>query len=248
MPGKDKVTRYMRAFLGPNDLSGDARIFSNLMNQIEEAENTGWNDEYHRYISSAQRTMAVEGFQAILNDTALRSFPLLTTQSESEFAILFGSGAEPIIGDAAYMIPALQIMDASSFDGGIAVLDGTFRADAAQYSADQYNPLGRVLHPNTQEAATIDGASHDWGVDHAPSLLGGWGLLLVTAAGGTWSLKIQDSSDDAAFADLITFAADGSTIVGEALSVAGSVDQFTRIQYTRTSGVLDAVCLFARNF
>ena len=249
MPGKDKVSRYMRAWLGPFDLSGDARTFGTLLNQEVEVENTGWNDEYHTFISSEQRMTGVDGFQAILNDAANRSHPELTDLAETEFAIVFGSGTEPILGDAAYMLPALQISDGASFDGGIAVLDGTFRADADQFAADKYNPLGRMLHAKTQETATINGASFDWGiVPSASTSLGGWGLLLVYATGGVWTLKIQDSTDDVAFADLITFTANGSTVVAEIGSVAGNVDRYTRIQYTRTSGNVDAVCLFARNY
>ena len=249
MAGKDKVSRWMRAWVGPFDLSGDARIFGTLQNAVEEVENTGWDDEYHRFISSDLRMTGVQGFQAILNDATNRSFPELTDLAENEFAIMFGSGAEPAKGDAAYMLPAIQMMDAASFDAGIAAIDTNWMADSAQYAAAQYNPFGVMLHDKSQETATIDGVGHDWGTaPSASTSLGGWGMLLVYATGGTWVLKIQDSIDNAAFADLITFSADGSTVVGEVAAVTGNVDRFTRIQYTRTGGNVDAVCLFARNY
>lgn len=244
MPGKDKVLRWTRAWVGPYDLSGDARTVGTLMNGIEEIVNTGWDDEYHNYIGSDQRMHGVEGFQAMLDDGALKSFPLLSAQSENEIAFLFGSGGEPDVGDAAYMMPAVQLMDDSAFDSGLGVLNANFKADADQYDDGQYNPLGRVLHDKSRETASVNGPSYDWGASGAS---GGWGMLLVYNAGGNWTIKIQDSLNNTTFADLITFAANGSTVVGESRAVSGTVQRYTRIQYTRTSGRLDAVCLFALN-
>lgn len=247
---KDKVTRWMRAFVGPYDLSGDARTFGTLMNSIGEVDNSGWNDEYHRFIGDDSRVQGVEAFQAILNDTASRSFATLSDLGESEISILFGGGAEPGVGDAAYMMPAIQVQTDSPFDAGLAVMNANFRPDTDQYQVDQYNPFGRVLSGATSRTVTYTGASVDWGTAPiATTTRGGWALLQILASsGGAWTFKVQDSPNDSAWGDLITFSADGSTIVAEVGKVAGNVDQWTRGLFTRTSGTVTAVLTFARNY
>lgn len=85
--------------------------------------------------------------------------------------------------------------------------------------------------------AAVSASGTATAVDHGGStLVGAVGFLHVTAvAGGTITVKYQDSVDGTTYADLITFtAAEG--ITSERVSVTGQVDRYTRIVHTLTGG------------
>jgi hypothetical protein len=83
--------------------------------------------------------------------------------------------------------------------------------------------------------ATISGALAS--LDQAAgSLNGAVGYLFLTgvSAGDTIEVKVQDSPNNSAWADLITFTLDGSVIGAERLTVSGSVGRYVRVSYTIT--------------
>lgn len=96
---------------------------------------------------------------------------------------------------------------------------------------------GIALHDiATSENATLDGASVD---NAASSASGGVGHLHVTTntRDGAVTIKIQDSADDAVWADLITFTDTvASTKTVERLSVTGTVDRYIRGQVSAVGG------------
>jgi hypothetical protein len=94
--------------------------------------------------------------------------------------------------------------------------------------------FGVTLAPGTSTALTITGDSVDNGAATTNGALGH--LHIPATAAGNWSVKIQDSPNDAAWADLITFVADGSVITAEQKTAAGTVDRYTRALVTRTGG------------
>jgi hypothetical protein len=104
---------------------------------------------------------------------------------------------------------------------------------------------GVLLQPLEAETTTFDGTSVDNG---ASSAFGGVGHIHVTVFSGTSAtVKIQDSANDVAWADLITFA-DITGVVSERLTVAGTVDQFLRFAITAdTFTSMTIACSFARN-
>ena len=81
------------------------------------------------------------------------------------------------------------------------------------------------------------GATSDGSLDNsASSSAGGTGYLQVTdlALGGYTSVtvKIQDSPDDSAWTDLITFTAVTADDFAQAVAVTGTVDRYLRVELT----------------
>ena len=51
-----------------------------------------------------------------------------------------------------------------------------------------------------------------------------------------WTIKIEHGTDDAAWADLTTFSADGSAVTAEKQTGTGTVNQYTRAVLTKSAG------------
>lgn len=106
---------------------------------------------------------------------------------------------------------------------------------------------GASLHDLTAETATGNGTSVD---NAASSANGGVATLHVTAASGTTpsaTVKVQHSSDDSVWVDLITFTA-ATTSTSERKTVTGTVNRYVRGQWTisGTSPSFTFVAAFAR--
>lgn len=244
MPGRDKIIEGARFYVGGYNVSNDILDIGKIMNNMgKRSMSSVMTTAVGKYIKG-KREVGLEGVRALLNDEATGAYTLLQNGGTSRLSLLFGSdGAAPVIGDPAYLIGAIQFGDVINIDDGRAVIDGDFMPDSAQAAIT--SPSGVVLHPETSLSATTNGTSVD---NLASSANGGRANLHVLAtAAGNFALKVQDSPDDAAWADLITFSADGSAITSEEGTVAGTVDQYTRFQATRTGGSCTPVCTFSRN-
>jgi hypothetical protein len=112
-------------------------------------------------------------------------------------------------------------------------------------TADGGVRFGVLLQPLEAETTTFDGTSVNNG---ASSAFGGVGHIHVTAFSGTnATVKIQDSPNDSAWADLITFTSI-TGVVTERLSVSGTVDQYVRFAITTDNFTsMTIACSFARN-
>lgn len=90
---------------------------------------------------------------------------------------------------------------------------------------------GRSLHAHTAETATGNSTSVD---NAALSSNGGVASLHVTAASGTTpsdTVKVQHSTDDSVWVDLITFTA-ATTTTSERKTVTGTVNRYVRETHT----------------
>lgn len=242
--GKDKITRYMRLFVGSVDLSGDSRTFGAAEDIFETADMMGWNNTQHYHLSN-RREVKLTGYVAHMNDTAtVGAFTVLKNANlSSRLSLCFGGGGEPATGDPAFLMGAVQISAPVGVDSNALVLTADFLADASQYDAAS-RPFGVVL----QGASAITSTTTTGSVDNLASSANGAraNLHVIVSSGGTWAFKIQDSSDDSAWSDLISFSANGSAITSEQGVVTGTVDRYMRAVLTRTSGTLTAVITVAR--
>lgn len=247
MPGKNKVLRWARMFIGGFDLSGDARTFGEARNSLGEADMVGWSDAVHWFIPDGHRVVGISKWQAFLNDATAGAWTKLkqATATQRVLTLAFGSGAEPALGDAAYVLAGVQFADLHSLDGNAPVLNVDFDVDAGQYSAQAENPFANVLQAAVSLSATTTGTGLDAGA--ATTAGGHANLHVLVSSGGTWSLKVQHSSDNVSFFDLITFAANGSAVTSEHGTASGTVNRYTRVLLTRTSGSLTVMISFARN-
>ena len=236
--------RHFRLFLDEVNLSGFSRTVGSFGSSYAEDELTGWSSDVKWY-NLGQPTHQLSGYQAVFDNTAaLGSFTELKTREEYLVTLMIGVKAAPIVGSSCFCASLEQknfIMDAS----GPILLNVDLIGPGQTESTLVEKVWGKVLEMGaTSRTATLTGASVDNG---AESTGGAEGFLHITVSdGGTWSLKIQDSTNDSDWTDLLTFAADGSAIAAERKAVAGTVDQYTRVLFSRTSGAITVACAIVR--
>jgi hypothetical protein len=104
---------------------------------------------------------------------------------------------------------------------------------------------GVLLQPLEAETTTFDGTSVD---NTASSAFGGAAHLHVTAFTGTSGVcKVQSSTNDTDWSDLITFTT-VSGVTSERTSVTGTVPRYLRFAITTDSFTsMTVACAFARN-
>lgn len=164
------------------------------------------------------------------------SYTLLKAQQARVVAVSFGIRAVVAPGDpcmAGQWMCQLNSYPIAMTEASKAVLDidGTDPTIADAIAV----PFGVVLHENKQETATANGTTID---NLASSANGARGVLMVTAAGGTWAITIQHdtASNMATATTLMTFSSNGTAITGEVKTVSGTVNRYVRAVMTRTSG------------
>lgn len=98
---------------------------------------------------------------------------------------------------------------------------------AVEFQPDGGADAIKVLHAMAAEAATMNGTALD---NAASSANGGVGYLHAKALTGTPNavVKIQHSSDNITFSDLITFANITAVPVAQRIAVAGTVNRYVR--------------------
>jgi hypothetical protein len=243
--GKDKVQRHMRLYVGGIDLSGDSRTFGTADNTFEFVDLTGWDQTVRNGLADGMPQVGLRGYVAHLNDTATTGSHTVLSDSDNadRLSLLFGGGGAPAIGDPAYLLPSVQISDTASIDSGASILTADFLVDSRQYIAAS-RPWGVTLHPDTSLSSTTSASSVD---NEGSSSAGARANLHVTvSSGGTWAFTIEHSTDDSAWATLMTFTADGSAVTSEQQSSTGTVNQYLRLLATRTSGSVTPIVTIAR--
>lgn len=243
--GKDKVQRYFRLYVGGIDLSGDSRTFGSAENSFEGVDVTGWNQGVRNFISSGRRTVGLRGYVAHFNDTAVTGAHTVLAGSDNadRLSLLFGGGGAPAIGDPAYLLGPVQLMDNASIDSEAAIMTADFVPDARQYN-DASMPWGVTLHGATSLSSTTSASSVD--NEGATSNGARANLHITVSSGGTWAFTVEHSTNDSDWATLMTFSADGSTVTSEQQSSTGTVNQYLRVVATRTSGSVTPIVTIAR--
>lgn len=242
--GKDKVSRHIELYVGAVDLSGDSRSFGSADDVFDPADMMGWGHLVHYFLAN-QRTTGLTGYVAHLNDTATTGAHTVLKSSDNadRLSMCFGGGGAPTTGDPAYLLGSVQVSDNASIEDNAAVMTADFLLDARQIDPVS-RPWGVVLQGATALSATTTGTGVDGGASTANGARAN--LHVTVSSGGTWSLKVQDSADDSAWADHITFSANGSAVTSEQGVSTGTVDRYTRVLLTRTSGTLTVVITIAR--
>lgn len=242
MTGK-KILRWARAFADEFDLSGDARTFDGLDNAMEGVDMHGWSDSHHWFLPDLLRQIGVKGFQALLNDATSGAFTALKDRPVTVFSLAFGDGAEPAVGDPAYLIGGAQFKDTAGWDGQAAVI----QADILTDETSGAQPVGNVMLPKTALSATGTSAAVNNG---AASSNGFSANLHITAGAGVFAFVLEQSATGAFGGEETTlgsFTIDGSAAASERITGTGAVAQYVRFKRTRTSGTCTAFCSMARN-
>lgn len=241
-PGKNKLLRYTRLFVGGYDLSGDSRNLDSLDNSYTAVDLTGWSEAVRNGLADMLRATGVRGYQAYINDLAAGAFGVLKEPAAGlELSVLLGGNAEPVTGDPAYILAGVQLSAQASFESAAGVLKADFVPEAG---IEQGNPLGVVLF-NDALTATTNGSSVDNGAATSAGLHAN--LHITVTGSGNYAFKIQHSTDNSTWVDLVSFTITGGALASEHVSVSGTVNRYLRGVATRTGGTCTAVMSAARN-
>lgn len=222
-----------------NEISASAKLRSvTAANSRTMSQTTVFTDDGERFIPGLKAgTMTLEGLfednalYADLQDANGTDNSLLVTAGINGYAV--GSPVTIAVGDLTSHGINAQVAEAVGF--------------SVESPADETVDLGVSLHDETAETATADGT----GVDNlASSASGGVGALHVTAASGTsptLDAKIQHSTDDITYVDLITFA-QATAATSERQAVSGTVNRYLRASWAiaGTTPSFTFVAAFAR--
>ncbi len=173
-------------------------------------------------------------------------------EATSEHTALLASNSLPT-GDRVVTVP----MGSAVGDAGIGLLAKQANYDVSQggtgspvsasasFNANGYPPEFGVMltaHDDTHSSATSN-ASVD---NSASSSAGGAGYLQAfSLSSGTPTVKIEDSTNNSSWSDLIAFTA-SSAISSEYKTVSGTVNRYIRVTTTGTFSNLKFACLFFR--
>ncbi len=244
--GKDKVQRYARLFVGGYDLSGSARAVGSLDNNFGEVDITGWSESVKNFLADYRRVVGIRGFQAIVDDTAGKSFAVLKDAPNDHIVTMgLGGGGEPVVPDPAYLVYGLQLNDNTGWEGGAAIINADFIPSQTNYNVSADNPWGHVLQGASSLSSTTTGSSHD---NEAASSNGFHAHLHVLAtSSGNFAITIEHSTNDSAWATLATFTSTAGAITAERQVGTGTVNRYVRSVLTRTAGTITVFIAYARN-
>lgn len=214
-----------------NDLTGYLRSISNSA-EVEAAESTTFADDDKTYVPGlADATLSAEG--------------LFDSTFDGNLQTITGSGTKSVWsvypgGDAIGSSGRGYSLDITSAERSADI------GDVVMVSVEGQSSVGTERLTSHKELAQVTTSGTATAVDGgASSASGGVAYLHATAASGTVVVKIQHSSDNITFADYLTV---GTVTAAGAIraSDTATVNRYTRLVYTATSGTATFVCGFGR--
>ena len=226
-----------RIYVHGYDISGDASALSNVGYTSGLQATTSINQEAtSRIIGLDSGTLGVSAFfESASEHAALLSSNVLPT-TDRIVIVALGSA----VGDAGIGFNSKQAnydVDAGG-TGAPVTVSASFESTAV---APQFGAM-LTAHDDTHSSAS-NGTSVD---NSASSASGGTGYIsAMSLTSGSPVVKIQHSTNDSSWADLITFST-STAISAEYKEVTGTVNRYIRVISTGTFANLNFACVFYR--
>ena len=208
---------------------------------FDEVEASGYEQDKNYMKGQADSAISIDGYFNKATGSTHEALKTLNGDSGVIVSLALGNNTAPVLGDVTVSLFAEQTnYQPSSDKAGAIGVHADFKSRG--YSLE----FGRLL-----ANATVTANGQQSSVDNtASSANGGVGFLhiLGLSAGDTITVKIQHSSNNSTWADLITFTMNGSVIGAERIAVAGTINRYVRASYTVTgSGIsFPIVVIFVR--
>ncbi len=214
---------------------------SSVSQDVETAETTTFGDSAKTYITGLRDgTMSADG---MFDGSLLAIDAVLSGIIGSTAADVVTMAPEGVTaGSPCYSASARE----TSYEVSSPVADVVSASMEVQATAGV--DRGLILAGNTAVTAASNSASIDNSASTADGVVGYVHVTANTRDGST-SLSVQDSADDSTFADLVSFTGvSATTIGGERVAVAGTVERYVRTQITPggSSGSITYTMAFAR--
>jgi hypothetical protein len=230
----------MRLYVAGRDISGDINSFTGISGGPAALDMT----------DITQDGMAREGgkrsggftFLSYLNDATSRAHPVLSPMPTADVDVLGCIGAS--IGSSAFACRCKQIGYDPTRDA-----DGNLQFSVEGQSNSFGLEWGELLTAGTR---TESAATNGTGLDGAASTSNSWQAYLQTTAlaSGAPTIKLQDSADNATFADLTggAFSAPAANTTERIAGAAGAtIRRYVRVATTGTFSGLSFAVLLVRN-
>lgn len=228
------VLKHSHVYYDGYDITGFSRSFGPLTWTFGEADATTLGDPVKTAMADVA-TINVGTINAIMDSTALTgSHIIMPSQAARTVMLPIGIRGTPANGDPVFCGVFMQkdFMHEISPDS-IATLSAPFSGWAVDAATLLYNkPWGVLVHAKGVETA-VNSSS---GIDDrgAQTTAGGFMCYQFFTSNGTATLKVQDSADNSAFADLVSAGSlDASTTPKHgivALGTTATVRRYLRWQ------------------
>ena len=207
--------QYCAVLFAGFDISGRARQFDVSVEYIQEDATAFQDGGENSQAGLAMFDGSVTAFMDPVTDNSWDALKSPASHSAQNFMVMFGNGAAPTLSDAAIAAAAEQFqINLSSNPKDKLVLTANFKPEAgAAFRPDFCTVLANQTVTNTTTTSSHDSVN-------GPYAGGGTGYLQVftVPATDTYSIVIEDSPNDSAWATYDTFVADGSTRTSERIS------------------------------
>lgn len=230
----------VRAYLGGRDVSGDLATISPMFQAAtHDATNFASGGWVEHDPGLASWECEIDGFYDPTEGSIGRQFEDLLGASGGVFSVYDGDA--DTLGDSGVLfsdsILSKRGQPVSVAD--LVKLSGSLRPT----NGGKAGLFGKLLHPKGAETNTGAGASLD---NAASSANGGRANLHVTAITGTWTIRVEHSTNGSDWTTLAAFSG-LDAIGGHTLEVTGTVNHYLRAAHTEDSaGSVTYILGFAR--
>lgn len=233
------LLKHVKAYMNEFDVTGDSRMLDSLGGSAAPIPAHNWSEGVRSFVADKILDAGVRNYQAMLNDAAGGLYKELAEGDDIIATLALGEFAAPAVGDLAYIVDGTFMGKVTSFDDRLAMISGDILS-----RTDIGGDWGRILYDETELVASDNGDSVD---DGASSLNGGEFILhILESTAGNYAFKVQDSADGMAWADLVSWVADGSVVGVERVTKVGTIRRYVRLVATRTAGTVTIVSSYIR--
>jgi hypothetical protein len=227
-------------FINGTNMSAFLNSASSTM-AIETAETTTFGDQDKTYITGlSDGTVSMSGF---FDSTAGASDAVLSGMiATADNAVSIFPQGNVITRPATVVNGQMTAYDISSPVGDVVALSAEVQADGGLFYG--FDLVGADVRTSTGTSAVQDNAA---------LTTGGVSVNLHVHANtrnGTTIVKVQHSSDNSTYVDLVTFTTiSAAATVGENIAISGTVNRYLRASYTlagSTGSVSSAISLARR--
>ena len=228
----------VRVYLGDRDASGDLSLISPRMaadvHSVTTFSSNGWKESDPGLVGWS---VGLEGFYDPAASGYGRQLEDLLGTTRGIVSI-YDDDADAI-GDKGWLSSDSVLTERAE---PVSVAD-LIRLNGTLQGSGRAGLDGRLLHVSGEETITGNSSSLD---GTASSANGGRANLHILAITGTWTIKVQDSTDDSAWNDLATFSSQTATTALTSEGT-GTVDRYLRAEFTEdVAGSITFVLGFAR--
>ncbi|MEO8391771.1 MAG: hypothetical protein ABI700_02155 [Chloroflexota bacterium] len=231
---------YVQVLVGGYDLTGDMNSLA-IADALDMYDVTVFGDQAHKVLPGLRRR--VIGHNGYFDANAGASHPLLRQVSVAGgVSVFLGQNTAPIAGDPVYSLDGIEGQYTVSPEINKTISFGGMFAQRSGQGGWGVALAAQATFTNTTTGTVVDNG--------AASANGGSAFLhvLQAAASDTYTVTIEGATNLAfttGIVTLATFTLNASQVGSEAVSIAGTIPQYTRFKAVRTGSAGNTIKISA---